>query len=267
MKTNVLTYCSGYPYEIFERFAGTLYDTGFQGKLIYFIKESDVPTLTNLIDEYPKVEYVVTESEFHVQSYRFVLYNDYLNRQDDDSNIFICDSRDVIFQKNIEDYPVDREVDLYFFREDKITQDCEYNTNWVTNIDKQFPEEKFWDTIKDKPIICSGTTLGTMKGMKEYLRLMSSNLERFPSDHQLKNEPSDQGLHNYLYYMNKLNLNVKVLTNKDNLVNTTGYSWMGMNKNKKIVNDDWDVSYIVHQYDRFPLQIKSKLSEKYNLSL
>ncbi len=39
MKTNVLTYCSGYPYEIFERFAGTLYDTGFQGKLIYFIKE------------------------------------------------------------------------------------------------------------------------------------------------------------------------------------------------------------------------------------
>ena len=56
MKTNVLTYCSGYPYEIFERFAGTLYDTGFQGKLIYFIKESDVPTLTNLIDEYPKVE-------------------------------------------------------------------------------------------------------------------------------------------------------------------------------------------------------------------
>ena len=68
-----------------------------------------------------------------------------------------------------------------------------------------------------------------MKGMKEYLRLMSSNLERFPSDHQLKNEPCDQGLHNYLYYMNKLNLNVKVLTNKDNLVNTTGYSWMGIN--------------------------------------
>ena len=137
MKTNVLTYCSGYPYEIFERFAGTLYDTGFQGKLIYFIKESDIPTLTNLIGEYPKVEYIVTESEFHVQSYRFVLYNDFLNSQDDDSNIFICDSRDVIFQKNIEDYPVDREVDLYFFREDKITRDCEYNTNYMDQINQR----------------------------------------------------------------------------------------------------------------------------------
>ncbi len=270
--TLVLTYCSGYPYEIFERFAGSLYDTGFSGEVIYFIKESDKPTLEELKKSYPKVDYVVTEAYFHVQSFRFVLYNSFLKytKLHNPTHVFICDSRDVLFQKNIEDWKWDDTVDLYFFGEDKITQDCKYNTSWVTNIDKQFPEEKVWDTIKNKNIICSGTTYGTLDGMKKYVELMTTNLERFPEDHQLKNHPSDQGLHNYLYYMNKLNesgLNVKVLDNKDNLVNTAGYGFVGINSDRKIVNKDWDVSYIVHQYDRFPDSIKAKLSDKYDYIL
>ena len=70
--------------------------------------------------------------------------------------------------------------------------------------------------------------------------------------------------------MNKLNesgLNVKVLDNKDNLVNTAGYGFVGINSDRKIVNKDWDVSYIVHQYDRFPDSIKAKLSDKYDFIL
>ena len=64
-----------------------------------------------------------------------------------------------------------------------------------------------------------------------------------------------------------VNTPIAVLDNKDNLVNTAGYGFVGINSDRKIVNKDWDVSYIVHQYDRFPESIKSKLSDKYDFIL
>lgn len=38
---DVMTYCSGYEPFIFERFIGSLYDTGFNGNIYIFGKEKD----------------------------------------------------------------------------------------------------------------------------------------------------------------------------------------------------------------------------------
>jgi hypothetical protein len=51
----VITYCSGYDYNTFNRFAGTLYDTGFSGDLIFVIQEKDKPILEKLKVNYKNV--------------------------------------------------------------------------------------------------------------------------------------------------------------------------------------------------------------------
>jgi hypothetical protein len=74
----------------------------------------------------------------------------------------------------------------------------------------------------------------------------------------------DQGIHNYMLHMNKIDVNIKLLSNKDNLVNTTCQDVKKLNDDNLIVNENGEVSYIVHQYDRFPVELKQKISVKYN---
>ena len=55
-----------------------------------------------------------------------------------------------------------------------------------------------------------------------------------------------------------------ILTNEDNLVNTVGCDVHVLNEDNLIVNKNNDISFIVHQYDRFCLEYKEKISSKYN---
>jgi hypothetical protein len=74
----------------------------------------------------------------------------------------------------------------------------------------------------------------------------------------------DQAIHNFLYYNNLYPFKNKILTNKDNLVNTLCYSYHKINENNQITNYINDVSYVVHQYDRMGIELKQKLSNKYD---
>ena len=76
----------------------------------------------------------------------------------------------------------------------------------------------------------------------------------------------DQGIHNYILYMNILNLNIKLLSNDDNFVNTIGTGIKLLNNQNQIININNDVSYIVHQYDRMDKDKLIKLSNKYDFT-
>ena len=41
-KIDILTYASGYEYYVYERFVGSLNDTGFKGKIFIIIKNIDL---------------------------------------------------------------------------------------------------------------------------------------------------------------------------------------------------------------------------------
>ena len=116
-----------------------------------------------------------------------------------------------------------------------------------------------YDKISKKRVICSGTTIGTIHGINTYLDLLCKILSRYNITEVL-----DQGIHNYIFHLNKLKLNIKLLSNEDNLVNTVGCDIRKLDSNDKIVNVNNDVSYIVHQYDRFSLEYKQRLSSKYD---
>ena len=55
VKIDVLTYCSGYDYIVFDRFIGSLNDTGFTGNIYVIINEFDKPIIKLLKKKYKNV--------------------------------------------------------------------------------------------------------------------------------------------------------------------------------------------------------------------
>ena len=174
MTITILAYCSYPHYEIYERLAGSLYDTGFSGNLCIFAETENEENLKKLQKAYPKVKYVTGENSWallradhnrknaaahNVYRGRYELYKKYLEENEIKSKyVFISDSKDVLFQRNPEDYPIEEGYDLYVFAEgQKQIGQCNRNWRWVRTADILFETDtvpKLWK----KQILCAGTT-------------------------------------------------------------------------------------------------------------
>jgi hypothetical protein len=265
MRITVLTYCTGYPYDVYERFAGSLFDTGFSGTLCFVISPSDVPIVTELRRHYQKINFLVDSSRprIHINCHRFFLYQYvFQNHTFDTDMIFLCDSRDVLFQRNIEDYPYTSDIEFYAFQEGVLLKNeptC--NIPWIRMLEG-YINEPIYESIKEYPVICCGTTLATPSAMILYVNEMCSLLDRYHIRLNL-----DQGIHNYFIYMNKLPFRIKLLSNADHLVNTVACDAHLINESNQIITSDGEISYVVHQYDRFSKDLKERISTKYNFRI
>ncbi len=263
VKIDVLTYCSGYSFEVYDRFVGTLIDTGYSGTINIVIQQNDIPTVSKLLKKYEKNVRVILDNKprtTHFYCHRYLIYNEYLkNATFNCDYVLLCDSRDVLFQKNIEKYSFDLSTDVYCFAEDvQIEKETLCNIKWILEVQRIISED-FYDSIKRNMVLCAGTSLMKPNSLKEYVSLMSDIITKYNIS-----EGIDQGIHNYLIYTNKLkNTKVQILENKDNLVNTVGFGFKKI-KDNKIVNELDEISYIVHQYDRFPTELLLKLDTKYD---
>jgi hypothetical protein len=263
MKLSVLGYCSGYDYEIYDRFAGSLYDTGFTGTLYFVIRPSDQAKLTRL-QQYPNVKIIVDTSEckIAVHNHRFKVFLDHIDEIEGDY-IFMTDTRDVLFQKNPEDFLLTD--DMYVFEEDVLVKDEFFNTRGARDLGGLLGFDIF-STTCNKPVLCSGTTFCSKRSLSHYLTVLTRVLD------SLNLPPGlfmDQHIHNYIVYYDLLKpFSVKILNNRDNLVNTIGVSpYKLLNPDNKIVNCNNEVSYIVHQYDRCDTLFKLKISSCYDFTL
>jgi len=262
-KINILTYATNYDYETYERFIGSLYDTGFTGITFIIIKETDLPILKLLKIKYKNIICLFDDLEknslMHVNNHRFFIKQKYLKTISFECDyLLLCDFRDVLFQKNIENYDFN-DIDLFGFLEGiKINQELACNTPWLKKLEEIF-NESFYEKISNENVICCGTTIGSINSIKQYVDLMCYYISKYNIYTNL-----DQGIHNYLFYLNKFNgLNVKLLSNDDNLVNTVCCDVKILDGNNNIVNKNNNISYIVHQYDRFPFDLKKKISHKH----
>jgi hypothetical protein len=135
------------------------------------------------------------------------------------------------------------------------------NTKWLTNA--------YGDTViaalKDKPTVCSGSTMGEQIALEQYLRAMVSESDETGTVLM----GADQGFHNYLYYTGKLSnvqsiSSITVFDQGRGTINNLGamrtrelHEW-GNGKILDYVNDtsmtvrNWDgeISPVVHQFDR-----------------
>jgi len=264
-KIDIITYISNYPFEVFDRFIGSLNDTGFSGKIHLIISANDKPVIRLLKKKYNNIFPIVDNlpKKTHVNCHRFFCIQHLLKRVMFDCDYFlICDSRDVLFQKNIETYPYDSDIDIYGFQEGiTIAEEKVFNTPWIKIIE-QIVNEPVYDIIANNKIICCGTTIGKFDAIKKYINTMCDIIETNNITMNL-----DQGIHNYLLYLNKLELNVKILSNNDNLVNTIGNDAHILDEEGHILNRNNEISYVVHQYDRCSTDIREKISKKYNFRI
>jgi len=263
---SILTYATGYSYEIFERFCGSLRDTGFSGNVYIIVKQTDMNNINKLKEKFDNIYGLLDNitMKFPLNCHRFIIKKQYVDQGIITSDlVLVCDFRDVIFQKNIEQYNYDNNVDLYGFLEGiNINQDSACNTPWLKRLE-EITGELFYDKISENKVICAGTTIGKLHAIKQYLDFMCNMLIKYSMTEAL-----DQGIHNYMLYLNKLpGMNVKLLSNEDNLVNTVGCDIHLLNDKNHIVNRQNEVSFVVHQYDRFGLDLKQRLSSKYNFTL
>lgn len=276
MKNAVMTICMNYSYDIFHRFISSLFDSTTNIELIIFISKTDEVHLKKLIEIYPDIKYFIVDNEnIHIVNYRFYLYYTFLIKHINIYNlIFICDSRDVLFQKDIFTHPIiNNKYDLYIFEEEtnNITIDkCRFNSLYVKKSGLEIE-----NIVHNKPILCVGTILGTQKGIVNYLQEFNNILFNDVNDTNKSYYGTDSGINYKIIYSNLLkNINICICKNNDLLVYTMAFPIflnkidynILLNSNQQICYNN-KVCYCVHQYDRLDNNIKKKMSIKYNYLL
>ena len=176
-----------------------------------------------------------------------------------ESWIMLVDARDSFFQTDpFKGLPRNQNGLLYFFGENteatrlgKSTK----NANWL----RRSYGEKALAALRNKPTICSGSTMGEQLAIETYLRAMVNEWD----ETDIKMTGADQGFHNYLYYSGKLANSETIsrlvvweqgkgIINNLGALRTKAFSEWGFynEENSKVYNWDGELSPVVHQYDR-----------------
>lgn len=177
--------------------------------------------------------------------------------------ILLIDARDTFFQSNpfehVPRHPIDmKDGLLYFFGENHEATRLGLSTknrNWLTNAYGL----RVIDALRQKPTICSGSTMGEKLALEMYLRALVNEWD----ETDIAMTGADQGFHNYLYYSQKL-VNAKairdiivweqgkgIVNNLGALRTKTLEEWGIYNKSNIVFQ--WDLrtpSPVVHQFDR-----------------
>ncbi len=238
----IITYCTGYSYEVYERFTGTLYDTGFKGDLILIIKEEDKSKIDKLMETYKNVYYYLDKVDNNMQAREkryFIFQEMFKSLELQTDYILLCDTDDIYFQKNIELFPIDPSIDIFFFEED---------VNISNGVSIKNSQE-------NKKAISSGAIFGKKNGIETYVdkmcRLMTTQIDKI--------------MQNYLIYCEGIpDITVDFLKNSDNLVNNLqGASFRFINGSNHIINSEKEPSYIVQKWGTLPEYMTSRISARY----
>ena len=224
----------------------------YQEEIYFLIGPKDV-ALKEKLKSYNCNFFLADVDKKEISTKRFNLFANFL-KENRFNNVFCCDSRDVYFQSNPFDFTYKGKIN--FFLEDKKIKDCPYNSNWLI---KTYGKVAF-DGISDKTILCSGTVLGSSKGIKEYLSL----LKKYGSDFKYKKkfkylitfrpDPEgrgcEQGHANYLVHK-KIIKDYHLYSNSSGPVATVFYlKKIIFDNESRLINDNGEPYLLVHQYDK-----------------
>jgi hypothetical protein len=175
-----------------------------------------------------------------LQSLRYEHYLEYLSAQQYDQ-VLISDIRDVIFQGDPFAHDV-QELELVLEDSRILIRTEPFNRRWMKNLYGAPALERYGNDV----VSCSGTTLGTAKGIARYLRAMISEIRK----QKIPLGSHDQGIHNFLLRCGKLDP-VKVYVNEEGPIITVGKQEdIKINGSNQVTNRNGDVPAVVHQYDR-----------------
>ena len=269
-----LTSKRGFPSTVYQRFAGSLAATGFSGDIVIMTTEEEINqgrlhSLERELDCLSFVPITIRGSNQNINCHRYAYFYDYLkSKRGQYEYVMLTDSRDVIFQRDISKFPFPEEAELYLAEEEKLIGDCKYNSKWV----REVYGDHCLQQLRDKPVLCSGTTIGRPSSILSYMEAMINEVNRVEDDYLIKNNDLggiDQGILNYLYYTKKLgNLRVSLMPNSKNMVYTLHHvandsaERVLLDTQNRFINQNGELCYCIHQFDR----LDTKIREQFNSS-
>lgn len=204
-----------------------------------------------------RVQHEVARRLMGVWCARYFLYLDYLRaRPDSYRRVMITDLKDVVFQRNPFEAEPDAPLSCFLESRRHCIGTCAINRRLV---ETAYGTEEV-ARLADRPISCSGVTIGSQAGMLEYLRLMTRALMRLRRQYG----GLDQGVHNHLLHTGAIP-GVKAVENDEGAVMTLGYvrpEEMRFDEEGRLLDRHGRVVPVLHQYDRHP-----ELAERVRVSL
>ncbi len=194
-----------------------------------------------------------------VATLRYEWYWIWAQHYNPNSWVMLVDARDTFFQTNpFDNLPRNQNGLLYFFGENAEATRIgisRKNRNWIL---RGYGAEVL-EALKDKPTICSGSTMGEQLAIETYLRALVNEWD----ETDIMMTGSDQGFHNYLYYSGKLTNSASisklvVWEQGKGIINNLGalrtkefWEWgFYNNRTKEVYNWDGSLSPVAHQWDR-----------------
>ena len=263
MKPNlILSISDNYNYSHLSRFFKSLFKSGFKGKMCLFVgPNTGVHTVRKLqsmgvetIAYKPHFPYIDAPhpdnfkqlpDPIHIYNFRHFLYYDYLLKHEGEfGNVLLTDVRDVVFQKEPFDFPIEQSLYVAMESREKIVGSCPYNSAWVL---AGYGQQKL-DEMAQHIVSCAGTTLGPLPQIKRYLHTLLTAILTLKDAYGC----ADQAVHNDLLHTGVLKP-VRQLFNDDSPILTVGHEHEFQHDAQGYLLDgQGHRANIVHQYDRHP---------------
>lgn len=173
---------------------------------------------------------------------RFAFYYKFLKENNGYRNILLTDIRDVYFQEN----PFNGfDSTLAIFEESSSCQikNEKFNSLWV---EKGFGKKNL-DLIGHNIACCSGTIMGSYKGMMQFLKIFIDTCIKYNVPYSIKGV--DQGIFNFLVYSGRISFAEKHVNGRRILTLGTQNIEEVKIINSRFIYNNVEPS-IVHQFDR-----------------
>ena len=173
---------------------------------------------------------------------RYFWYQEYLRmRGARYRNAMLSDARDVIFRGDPFGFEVGDAVHFFLESGDVRIGDSAYNRSWL---EVAYGPEVL-EELSERPISCSGVTIGPVEGVRAYLEAMVDELSRLPRHVN----GIDQGVHNVVVHRGLVR-KTQIVPNLAGAVLTVGK--MSAADAAHVLDERRDEVRVVHQYDRHP---------------
>jgi hypothetical protein len=213
--------------------------------LIVFVVDNLSSDLEKFYEEHNIITYIPADpiNRTYVNVDRFRFYLDCLENFEDVDNIMLTDIRDVVFQSNpFAEYP---KHSIEFFAEPELLGHCTHNGPWYAGL---YGSDAL-DKIKDKYVLCAGTTIGNRETIVKYISELINeivNLEASGKAHGT----CDQSVHTHLVYTGVFG-DYRINQNGEGLVSTMHHSkTLTFDRQGRMLNLDGTPTPVIHQYDR-----------------
>lgn len=237
----VMGMATGYGLDVYQRFVGSLRKSGFKGNIIlgvapdvsprvlaYFKYRGVTPKLLKWVnctyqtdeadtgDIFKRTKCSYPYPDIKIRWSRFPLQRDWLEECETCTGpVLIMDVRDAYFQLDPFGPGSGKVTGLQVFEE----HPSQTTGHWLVKpiVDKCKGSSFI------KPMLCSGTTIGTRPAMIKYLEVMYGEMKVWINEPKCRFNLNgdDQTIHNYLYYTGQLPF-ASAIPNRQGIVNTVG---------------------------------------------